>query len=85
MADKYEHHTEINYINTRHHDEVKQRIASAIEKPSYDNTLLIIDESEQLLAKELDKILYIRKKHDNLKLIISSRKYLVWCWDRCWG
>ncbi len=68
------HRTEIKYIYARDYDEVKRTITDAIAKPSYDNTLIIIDESEHLSQVQLKDIIEQSQKHNNLKLIFSSRE-----------
>lgn len=68
------HRTEINYIHARKYSDIKEKVQEASQKPVYDNTLLIIDDCEQLSQTELEEIVILIKAHENIKLIISSRK-----------
>lgn len=67
------HRTEIKYVYARKYEEVKKTIDDAIAKPSYDNTLVMIDESEHLSQLQLKEIVEQWQKHSTLKLVFSSR------------
>lgn len=69
-----EHRTDIVYVYARNFEEVKRKISDAIKKPEHENTLFLIDESEQLSGHELEQIIRTKQEHDNLKFIFSSRQ-----------
>ena len=69
-----EHKTEIKYINAKDLHKVRQNILESVSKPEYENTLLIIDDSQHLSNRELEEFIGYKKENDNLKLIFSSRK-----------
>ena len=69
-----EHRTDIAAVYARDFEKVKLKILEAIQKPDYENTLLLIDESENLSRHQLEEILALKQQHDKLKFIFSSRK-----------
>jgi KaiC/GvpD/RAD55 family RecA-like ATPase len=78
FARKYKEHfnanrTDITSVYARNFIEVKQKIHEALEKVEHQNTLLLIDESEQLTDQQIDEIISIKRQSDRLKLIFSSR------------
>jgi hypothetical protein len=68
------HRTDVEYVYGRDYEKVKQELSKAAGKPEYENTLLIIDESEHLSKQQLDQIIELKKEKNNLKLIFSSRQ-----------